>query len=532
MAETILAIDVGSSTLKVVQVSRSLRAVQLSGYASVNLPADPDPSEVARTLKDLLSEHGLESDHYVLAVGTQEAFLRRVSFPFTAERKIGEVIKFEIEPSLPLGINETEVDFIKTERHEDGSQGVLAAAMPRRVLEPLLEALREIEIEPGAIDLDGIGLNVLANELGDQLPERAILLDIGHSKTNLLYRQQNRNFHLRALAFGCSRLAGTVSSVLGLSADEGMQRLLSVRLHEPSATPDDERTREAIGREIKWLSREIELSLLSLESRERPVGPALVVLSGGGSLVGGLAPALETALGIPVRCLGDFKDIGLFNTFRETPSDLARFAVPAGLALTDKRRQEGFNFQEQELRTRGLLMKWRQHLLYALVAGLVVGLSWFASVGMDIYAKKQQLKQLDQAMDTVFRRALPEFKGSARPTQYPSILKARIEELNTSVALFGADARHHMAVELLRGINEAVPPSLDVTVNLLTLDRQRVRISGRADAFNTVDTVKNQLEASDAFVNVAIAGAKAAADGKGVQFSLDLNRSSVSGEGS
>ena len=86
MAETILGIDVGRSTLKVVQVSRSLRTVQLTGYASASLPADPDPAAVAQTLKDLLSEHGLESDHYVLAVGTKEAFLRRLSFPFTAER--------------------------------------------------------------------------------------------------------------------------------------------------------------------------------------------------------------------------------------------------------------------------------------------------------------------------------------------------------------------------------------------------------------------------------------------------------------
>jgi general secretion pathway protein L len=153
-------------------------------------------------------------------------------------------------------------------------------------------------------------------------------------------------------------------------------------------------------------------------------------------------------------------------------------------------------------------------------------------VGIDIYTKKKQLQQLDSSIETVFRRALPEFKGSARSTQYYSILKARMEELNESVALFGADARHHTAVELLRGINEAIPADLDVTLNLLTLDRQRVRISGRADAFNTVDTVKSRLEASDAFDKVAIAGAKAATDGKGVQFSLDLNRSSLSGEGS
>ena len=531
MAETILAIDIGSSTLKVVQVSRSFKAVQISGYASASLPADPAPSEVAQILNGLLTEHNLESDHYVLAVGTQEAFLRRVSFPFTAERKISEVIKFEIESSLPKGIDETEVDFIKTELNEDGSQGVLAAALPKKVVDPVLEALGEIDVVPEAVDLDGSGLNVLANELGDQLPERAILLNIGHSKTNLLYRRQGRNFHLRALGFGCSRLARTVSSALGLSPDEGLQRVLSVKLEEPTGTPDDKRAREEISREIKLLVREIEVSVLSAQPRERESGPELVVLSGGGSLITGLAPMLEAALGIPVLALADLEDLGLFKYFSEQPEDLAQFAVPAGLALIDNRRAEGFNFQAEEFRSRSLLIKWRQHLRYALVACLVLGISWLGSIGIDIYAKKQRLNQLDRSIEMVFRRALPEFKGSARKEQYSSILKARIKELSESVALFGSEANHHTAVELLRGISQAVPPSLNVTVNLLTIDRQRVRISGRADAFNTVDTVKNRLEASAAFDEVAIAGAKAAADGKGVQFSLDLSRSSASGEG-
>ena len=532
MAETLLAIDIGHSSLKVVQVSSSFRSVQILGYASASLPANPEPAVVAQILRDLLTEHNLVSDHYVLAVGTQEAFLRKVSFPFSAERKISEVIKFEIEPSLPIGIDETEVDFVKAERNEDGSQGVLAAALPKKAFAPLLEALREIDIEPEAVDLDGSGLNVLASELDDRLPERTIFLDVGHSKTNLLYRRHGRSFHLRALPFSCSRLARNLCSVLGLPPDEGLKRMLSLRLDEPAGSLDDERAREVISREIQLLSREIEVSVLSVQPQERESGPELVVLSGGGSLIGGLAPKLETALGIPVQCLTELDDIGVYNYFAELPSDLAQFALPAGLALMDNRRTEGFNFQSAELRTRGLLMRWRQHLRYGLVASLVLGLSWLGSVGIDIYSKKRQLKQLDKSIETVFQRSLPEFKGSAGSAQYASILRSRIEDLNESVALFGSKAKDHTAVELLRGISQAVPASLSVTVNLITIDRERVRISGRADAFNTVDTVKNRLEESDAFVKVAIAGAKAAADGKGVQFSLDLQRILSSGEGS
>jgi hypothetical protein len=66
----------------------------------------------------------------------------------------------------------------------------------------------------------------------------------------------------------------------------------------------------------------------------------------------------------------------------------------------------------------------------------------------------------------------------------------------------------------------------------LTVDNERVRLSGRADAFNTVDGVKNRLVALEDFEQVTITGAKAAKDGQGVQFGLELLRQQLTGEGS
>ena len=88
MPEKILGIDIGSSRIKVVQVSRGLRASQMTGYASARLPADADPQKVATTLAGLISEENLESERYLLALSTNQTFLRRLSFPFSAPRKI------------------------------------------------------------------------------------------------------------------------------------------------------------------------------------------------------------------------------------------------------------------------------------------------------------------------------------------------------------------------------------------------------------------------------------------------------------
>lgn len=530
MLEKILGIDIGSSSLKVVQVRRGFRRLELGGYASAGLPAGAAPREVAGILHNLISEQELQSDRYLLSVSTREAFLRRLSFPFAGEGKIAQVVAYELENILPVGIDEVLVDFIKTERLADGSQGVLAAALPRKVIEPLLAALGEVGIEADSVDLDGSALVVIAAELREHLADNSVLLDVGHGKTNLLYRRQDRSLYLRALPFSCSLLAGKVAGVLDISPEEAVSRIFSSGLSGFMASPEEERAREAVAGEVKSLAREMELSMLSARPPE-DAEPEQVVLCGGGSLVEGLGPALEKVLEIPVRPLFDVKELGFFNHFKDRPPVLAQFAGACALALRAGKRKTGFNFQAGKTRGLEQLLRWRRHLAYGLAAAALVAASWLGSVGVDIYARSEHLSDLRQATETVFQRTFPELQGSVQPAQYASIFKARIQELDRAVSLFGTDSRQHLTIEVLRDISEAISPSLNVTLDMLSMDDERVRLSGKADSFNTVDAVKNRLQATGSFSRVAIAGAKAATDGKGVQFSLDLERKLSPGEG-
>lgn len=520
MPEKILGIDIGSRNLKVVQIVRGFRSVEVTGHARAPLAADAGPLEVARTLKDLLSTHGLESDRYVMAVGTQEAFLRRLSFPFSSERKIEQVIRFELEPSLPLSLDEVVVDFVKTDKRPDGTQGVLAGAVPRQILDPLIGALQEVDLIPDVLELDGNILNLIANRFQEAMPERTVLLDIGESKTNLVFRQRGGAFFLRALMFGSGRLTAAVAEALAISREQASKHLFPEE--SDGSSEEAEAGYGALGTEVELLAREVEISLLAAQSPEQEEMAEAVILTGGGSLVSGLAPALEKALGIPVRGLGELDNLGLLGRFEDPSKDAALFAVAAGLALRGTSRSGGFNFHPQGPGSGDRFAQWRWHAGYALAVGALVAMSWLGSVGVDIYVKKQRLARAERNIETVFHRALPDFKGSLQPAQYGSILKARIDKLSQTVSLDGAEGEPHLAVDLLRAVSQAIPDTLEVTIVMLTLDGQRVRVNGKATTFNTVDSIKNRLSASDYFSTVTIMGAKAAKDGKGVQFGLEL----------
>jgi type IV pilus assembly protein PilM len=523
VAEKILGIDLGSRVIKVVQVHRTLKTAQVTGYASARVPAGSEPGRVVQLLKELIGHHRLESDRYLLAVGSEEAFIRRASFPFTSDRKIAQVISFDLESDLPVGVEDVAVDFVKREQLANGQQGVLAAALPKRVLAPLLAALREQGIEPTTVDLDGGALGAVAQELRGQAPERLVVLDIGQRKTIFMYWENGRPAYLRALMGGCGRLARVMADSLGLSPEEGLERLFAVGMNGAAKGADAKAARLAITKEIEALAREIELSLLAAQVEEHQEKAELVVLTGGGSLITGLAPALEQALGLPVRSLADLQPGGLLGQIGEAAQDAPVYAVAGGLVLGRLTRRGGFNFQREGTAALDFLVRWRREVTYAAVAVTLLAVTWLGSVALDTYMKKRRLVSLQQNIETVFHRALPDVKGGLQPAQYGSTLKARVKELGQA-ATFLSQREQHSAVELLRTVSAAVPKNLDVSVTLLNMDGPQVRLSGKADAFNTVDSLKNALAESQQFSKVTITDAKAAADGKGVQFSLELER--------
>ena len=159
MPEKILGIDIAGSGIKVVQVTRGFRTSQVSGYARAQLTCRLQiPRKWPSSLADLIAEENLESDRYMVALGTHEAFFAAASFPlFQSTQDF---------PSNPVRngaltclwlLMRFQVDFC---HHGNPSKpaphGVLGAALPQNCFWiPLLAALKEVNIEPEVVDLDG-----------------------------------------------------------------------------------------------------------------------------------------------------------------------------------------------------------------------------------------------------------------------------------------------------------------------------------------------------------------------------------------
>jgi len=160
------------------------------------------------------------------------------------------------------------------------------------------------------------------------------------------------------------------------------------------------------------------------------------------------------------------------------------------------------------------------------VAAGIVFLCWLLSAGTDIWLKRQELAAADQEIAAIFHRIVPDVKGTFKLTQYSSIIKARINEIEQSLNL-GEGQAGSSIIELLRQVSTALPPGVNMTISLVSVDGKDVQISATADEFKTVEEIKNLLQKGEGFQEVTIRGAKADVSGKGVQFQLSLVRKGV-----
>lgn len=191
------------------------------------------------------------------------------------------------------------------------------------------------------------------------------------------------------------------------------------------------------------------------------------------------------------------------------------------LSLRNGKQGQGFNFRkdEFEIKKRGfwLQKEFRRAMIFL---GVILCLL-FVDMGVDYYFLKERYRMLDQRVTEVFSRTFPDVKRIVDPLQQ---MKVKVNEVKTSAISIPGTNSTNKVLDLLKDISERIPKSLDVHVTRMVIDQETVRVSGKTDTFNTVDSIKSGLEPSKYVSGVTISSANLDRTGKRVQFEIKLQR--------
>lgn len=334
--KSVVGLDLGSSSIKAIEITRDKYDYVITGFSRVEVPPDGNRAEA---VKEAFRRGKFRSKHVVSAVSGKSVIVRYVSMVNMSDDELRNAIQFEADNYIPFEIDEVALDCVKldtlarAEGEDNDQMRVLLVAVKRSHVDEQVAMLQEAGLGPLAIDVDSFAIGN-AFELHEKLTptilgdDRAVaLIDIGANKTciNVLHGGTSR--FTREVYTGGNDLTQAIARSMGQELYEAE----SLKLHPEDA---EDVLRDTLAPVLDDLANEVSMSFEFFEQQNHAVVEE-VFLSGGSALLPFLEADFERRIekktrvwnpieGLKVR--SESVDIDLLNAW--APS----LAVAIGLA--------------------------------------------------------------------------------------------------------------------------------------------------------------------------------------------------------
>ena len=506
MPEMICGLDIGPNTVKaLLTVSRGRMDARVLAFETVRQSDGLDLETAIKIIAEKIRPLAPSRIRCAVSLPPSDAMFRQIHLPFRDENKIRKTLCFELEPLLPLPIEEVVADY--THLPEDR---LMAAAISK---EKIREVITAVETHLGNVSAIDIGAASLVGPLLEQkaLTGGGILLDIGASSTHASFYEKNALVQIRSFAFGGDTITRALAADLSCEPSEAEQIKINATYGAMS-----ERTRVACADFCAELANTVEF--LRLNDALHSVLERITI-TGGGSLFQPLLDELERRLGISVEAF-DYRLFGRLEIDEKMESDSILPAMATALAMVKRSfaSSKSFNFRQGEFAAKSIRGDLGKQLRRgAIVAGIILLLA-AVDLFLDYQWQAKQASALKSQIRLIFNKHYPPSAVMVDPV---SQLKTKLVEDSKA---YGIDAGGAgvTVLELLKDMSGFIPAVLDIIITHLHYENNLVLLKGEAKKIDDVTAVKNELMKSKYFKNVTVSQTSLAREGAKLNFDLRI----------
>jgi type IV pilus assembly protein PilM len=351
-----LGIDLGSTSLKIVQVSGN--KIVRWAYKELDLKdANPDAplNDRSAALSRLLNEFLLEQKTFPktasISVSGNSVIVRYVKLPKQTRQELEKTIQFEAEPYIPFAIPEVNIGFhILGDVIEDGQQKMetVLVAAKKELIDQRLSVITGANLRPIVVDVDAFAMESAYSltRVGGSEPETVLLINIGANVTTMIIMENGLSRVVRDVFIAGNTINKSLQRIFDCSFEEAEklkrkgQILVTPDEKEATLAQDDQDSLQisnTVVTVMKDLVAEVQRSLdfFLSQNPERQVNR--ILLSGGSSAINGLDRYFSQELHMNVENFDPF--LGLDGDSLPEPHLRPAFTIAVGLATrreTDK----------------------------------------------------------------------------------------------------------------------------------------------------------------------------------------------------
>ncbi len=340
---TLLGLDISSTSVKLLELSRSGGRYRVESYGVEPLPPNAvvekvitDVEGVGEAIGRLVSRARPGSKLVAVAVAGSSVITKVIEMDAGLSMDdMEQQIRVEADQYIPYPLDEVSLDFEVQGPLEDnpGRVEVLIAASRTENVDLRRDTAQIGGLTARVVDVEAYAMeraySLLSSRAdGDEGPQTVAIVDIGATMTTLNVLRAGKIIYTREQLFGGKQLTEEIQRRYGLSFEEaGLAK-------KQGGLPDDYET-EVLEPFKEAVVQQITRSLQFFFSASQHGDVSNIVLAGGTASIAGLSDLVQTKIGTPVIVANPFVDMALSSKVNAAAitNDAPALMIACGLAL-------------------------------------------------------------------------------------------------------------------------------------------------------------------------------------------------------
>ena len=342
MARSVVAVDIGSTSVRAVEVRSSKSMPTLVRFLEIALPEGAvsrgeviDSQSVGVIIKRIWSTGGFKSKNIVLGMGNQRVIARDLTVPRASLAQIREALPFQVQDMLPVPVGEALLDFypISESMTDSGpvAHGLLIAAIKDAVLGNV-RATQQAGLNPLNVDLIPFALcRVLITR--PKLTGTTVLIDVGANAASVVIAIDGVPHFVRIIPAGGDDLTHALKLKMEVDVAEAEALKRRLGLAAQVATEQERKAVEIIYEVTGELLGSLR-NTISYFMNLRPQEPiSRILVTGGGAQLLGFREALAETTRVPVTEADPLATIAVSSNLDKGELDRNRTSITVALGL-------------------------------------------------------------------------------------------------------------------------------------------------------------------------------------------------------
>ncbi|MDD5693182.1 MAG: type IV pilus assembly protein PilM [Patescibacteria group bacterium] len=334
----IVGIDIGTRSVKAVQLKKKGKLTKLVGYGRLEVPENyiiegiiSEPEKLAGLIKDFFKKitwGKITATRVNLSISESKVFTRILTLPHTDDKSRSDAVIWEATQIVPMAMDDLYIDwqYIGPNNEDPKSDDIIFAAAPKSIVNSYIQLAGLLGLEIISIETN-LGAVARAMVPNKAIGETVLVVDLGAKSTSMAIFDQYIRVTGSTLVGG-ENLTKKIAEVLKLEINE------AERLKLKKDDKDLVKVREAIDVELTDMTREIDRMIhYYYEKINKENIISKILLCGGTASLPGLSEYFTEKLDITTVVGNPWSNISVYP-IKPVPREEAPIYTNAiGLAL-------------------------------------------------------------------------------------------------------------------------------------------------------------------------------------------------------